>query len=318
MYPPRFSKEMEKGSQKMTAIDKKGLYFTGVAAAGRDRAIVTGHYWAHEETDERITAARLIDGGKWTSLRGYTGIVHATRHDAGAKLEFLLMERALTLYRVSAAAEFKYETISESREGFLMDLRKIGAGWYAVGGQHQAFRMGGKGWRAIDKTLFLPNEEDHSALLQSVHGLDESDIYAVGTSGVVFHFDGEEWEEVESPTDYDLERVLVVKQDEVYLSGCGGVLFRGGRDSWLALTEPDEKLTFWDMALFEGKVFVCSDDKLFTVDGNELQEVEIPLRGPFRFYRMDAGEGDLWTVGDECILQFDGKTWTRHTCPENE
>lgn len=296
--------------------NKGAMYFACVAAAGRNRAVVTGHYYIHENTDEQITPARLIENGNWISLKAYTGIIHAVRHDPDAKLEFLLLERMMTLYRVSAAAEYEFETISTEREAALMDLRKIGTHWYVVGGQHQVLRREQKKWRPIDDGIFIAEEDGFGALLQSIDGTSESNIYTVGTNGVIFHFDGREWSEMDPPTDYDLERVLCVGE-EVYLCGMGNTLYRGAPDAWLPLTEKDDAVRLWDMAYFRGKVYVCSDDKLFVIEDDKPKAVEIPVEGPLSFYRLAAGETDLWGVDKECVLQFDGTTWTQHVYPEN-
>lgn len=302
----------------MDTVRREGaMYFATIAAAGPGRAVLTGHYYAKEKTDEQISAARLIENGTWTSLKAYTGIVHAVRHDPGAKLEFLLLERALTLYRVSAKAEFEFEAIREDRDGFLMDLRKIGTHWYTVGGQHQVLRQEGKKWRPIDEAIFLDGDEGDSALLQSIDGTSETDIYAVGTNGAIFHFDGKDWTEFDPPTDNDFERVLCVAKDQVYLCGTENTLYRGTDDAWLPLTDPDEA-TFWDMARFQGKVYVCSGVKLYVIEGDELEEVEVPIEGQPHFYRLDASDTDLWCAGGECVLQFNGEKWTQHLYPENQ
>ncbi len=301
----------------MATRKPRAMYFSGVAAAGKARAVVAGHLWAHEQSGEQVTAAHLIEGGEWRSLRGYTGIVHAVRHDPGARFEFLLAERAGTLYRVSAAAEFEFETISETREGFVMDLRKIGSHWYVAGGQRQVLRKEGSRWRGIDDGILVPTDEGHALLLQSIAGPTEQDIYGVGSGGAMFRYDGHRWRELESPTDYDLERVLCVSEDETWVCGEGGSLYRGDGDTWRALLEPAEDVTFWDMARFRDRIYVCTDKQLFVIDDDEPTPVEIDVDGPLEFYRLDAGDTDLWAIGGECVLQFDGRVWRQHVCPDN-
>jgi hypothetical protein len=294
------------------------MYFTGVAAAGKSRSVVSGHYYVNENTEKQITGLHLVDNGSWSSLKAYTGIVHATRYDEGNDYPFLLLERTGIVYRVKASAAFTYENISSEREGFFMDVRKIGLHWYAVGGQHQAFRREQKKWKPIDDAIFIEGDEGHASLLQSVDGTSESNIYAVGTDGIILHFNGKRWDEIDSPTDYDLERVLAVNKGEIYICGEGNALYRNDGQGWLPLTEPDENVTYWDMAYFAGRVFVCSKEKLFVLINDRLEEIIPPVKGPLEFYRLDAGPTDLWTVGGECILQFDSSQWRQHVCPDNE
>ena len=39
---------------------------------------------------------------------------------------------------------------------------------------------------------------------------------------------------------------------------------------------------------------------------------------PGRLYRLDSGDGVLWSFGPKDLLRFDGKVWKRVPFPENE
>jgi hypothetical protein len=187
-----------------------------------------------------------------------------------------------------------------------------------LGGHHRIHRLDGKMWKSIDGGVYIASAKGEAKSLASIDGTSASDLYAVGSSGVIFHFDGKRWAAQKSPTEFGLQRVLSVSKDEVYLCGNTNGLYRGSRSSWKALTRYDKSVTFWDMAWFAGKLYVCSKAKLFVLEKDELVEVKIPVRGPLGFYRMDARDGELWTCGNECVLRFDGKKWKQYVFPDNK
>src|SRR5258706_5047948 len=116
---PRARASPRRSSERMATRKPRAMYFSGVAAAGNARAVVAGHLWAHEQSGEQVTAAHLIEGGEWRSLRGHTAIVHAGRHDPGARLAFLLPARAGTLVPVKPGGAVAFPAISGNPEAFV-------------------------------------------------------------------------------------------------------------------------------------------------------------------------------------------------------
>lgn len=305
----------------MTKKRKLGaLYFTDVNRVDKDGVVVIGNYYALEGAEEERTALLSLRGGVWGGM-DLSGIAHAVRyrgetHDLNK--QYLVLERNKGLYMVTPPNNVRFVKVNDTRDGFLMDLRQIGERWYAVGGHHQIYREENGKWESIDSGVYIPGDAGEAKILLSIDGNSEKDIYAVGFNGVVLHYDGITWKQLDSPTDYGFQRVLCVSEDEVYLCGYGNSLYRLNKDSWIALTEPDDAVVFWDMRYFQGKLYVCTKKKLFILEHNQLEEVIIPVKGPLGFYRMDSDENELWTCGNECLLQFDGKNWKQFVFPDNE
>ena len=296
------------------------LYFTDVARAGRGAVILVGNYYALEDASEERIALLSLKNRTWGGM-DLSGIAHAIRLSGRAgdpKRQYLILERNRGLYRVTPPKSVKFSTINEERDGFLMDMRKIGRNWYAVGGHHQVYREINGKWKTIDSGVYVPGESGEAKILLSIDGTAEDDIYATGFNGVIFHFDGNAWTNLDSPTNLGLQRVLCLGKKEVYICGHGNSLFRGNSTGWVPLTEPDESTTYWDMASFKGDTYVCTKTELYIIKDNQLELVNIPVDGPVSFYRMDSDSHELWTCGDECLLKFDGRNWEQFIFPDNE
>lgn len=295
------------------------LYFTDIAQVEKDTVVLTGNYYALEETEEERTALLSLKKGIWGGL-DLSGIAHAVRFRGDSRerrKEYLVLERNRGLYRIVPPKGVKFEMINENREGFIMDLRQIAGSWYAVGGHHQIYREDNGRWNPIDSSVFIPGEEGEAKILLSIDGNSETDIYTVGFNGVIFHYNGISWKLLDSPTNLGLQRVLCISKEEIYICGYGNSLYRGNKKEWRALTEPDDAITYWDMAYFKGRVYVCTKKKLFEIQNDQLKEVNIPVKGPLGFYRMDSDEYELWTCGNECLLKFDGENWEQYIFPDN-
>ncbi len=305
----------------MPAKRKLGaLYFTGITRIDKGGVALTGHYYASEEKEEQRTAFLTFRNGTWGGM-DVAGISHTLRftgNPADPNRQYLILERNRGLYRFTPPSSLHFERIHQNRKGFLMDLRKVAGNWYAVGGHYQVYREVHGVWDPIDDGIYLPGEEGDAKLLTSIHGLTDSDIYTVGFNGIILHYDGMNWTQVQSPTNVGIQRVLCVSNDEIYICGNANGLYRGNRRQWAALTEADERITFWDMAAFKGRVYACTKKELFVINGNSVEKVEIPVKGPLGFYRMDSDQDELWTCGNECLLQFDGENWKQHIFPDNE
>ena len=113
------------------------LYFTDVAIARDDEIILTGNYYDLEDSrEERIALLSLIKG-KWGGM-DLSGTAHAVRVGwYGSEKAYYVLERNRGLYVARPTGTVQFVEIARNRQGFLMDLRKIGRCWYAVGGHHQ-------------------------------------------------------------------------------------------------------------------------------------------------------------------------------------
>lgn len=86
---------------------------------------------------------------------------------------------------------------------------------------------------AVVKGLIWPEEMSTADMgFEDIHGPNESNMYAVGGCGDVWHYDGEKWEWCDFPSNEQLSCVLVAPNGEVYISGEGGNLWQGKLHTW--------------------------------------------------------------------------------------
>lgn len=202
--------------------------------------------------------------------------------------------------------------------GALKQLRQIGDHLYACGDQGQVYkREAADQWAHMDDGL-LDREISVSALdLNSLDGLADDDIYMVGFHGRIYHFDGQSWTEVESGTNAHLHRVKVDTNGVVHVCGKKGVYLRGDKDGFTDHSMPGMDNSFWDLEPFGDNVYLASLDGLFVFDGEAIAPLATGLDPEIGGYRLDSGDGVMWSFGVDDLACFDGEEWTRLEHPDN-
>jgi hypothetical protein len=285
-------------------------------------AVLGGHLYT-EGTEPSGTRFMVCHGGNWGHLYDLHEISYAaTKKPAPSdkpRATLCVVGRA-GLYRekMSGSAPVD-EKIGISGAGYILDLRYIGSHLYACGVQNQVHRQVGDQWQRADQGTFHLVENQVDRIFESIDGFTEDNIYAAGKSGAIWHWDGQNWTQLESPTNYPFFSVVCASDGAVYVGGSNGYLFKGTRDlGWTDLSDESvTKQVLNRMCEFQGKIYITAENKLLFTDGGPIEEVDVPVKGHKAFYAIDSGSGVLWSVGDDCVLEFNGKVWKKHTCPEN-
>ncbi|MFH2010612.1 MAG: glucosyltransferase-I, partial [bacterium] len=76
--------------------------------------------------------------------------------------------------------------------------------------------------------------------LWDVWGSSDSDIFAVGELGLILHYDGVAWSEMDSGTEQTLNAVWGSSPENVFAVGNGGVILRFDGDAWSPLASGTE------------------------------------------------------------------------------
>ena len=300
------------------------MYFTTVVVLEKELVVIGGHLYS-EGTDPSVTRfVARFDGDTWGHLYDVEDVVYAATKKppppGGKPRPTVCIMGRRGLYREVVSGTPPVDTRVSIRDaGYLMDLRYIGTHLYACGGQNQVHKQIGKQWRRMDQGIFKPIGEEVDRSLESIDGFSDDDIYAVGSRGSIFHWDGGGWTQVDSPTNYPLNCVLCASDGKVYAGGSGGILLRGRRDeAWEDLSDPSvTQETLEDMAEFQGRVYVTATTALLSTDGGTVTKVSVPAKGKKAYYAIDSNEEALWVVGNESVLQYDGKKWRSFVCPDN-
>lgn len=311
----------DKGRKMVKSKQKAKIYFTTVAAISDDFAAFGGHMIA-EKSDPTFTRLVAYSQGQWGILGDIMDVVYSLETKPGTdiyKNNLCLIGRD-GFYREYVPGKKPIDSPIKKKEvGYLEGLRLIGNNLYACGSQGQVYCLKGSEWISLDNNLFLPFSGKVERCLLSIDGFSEQDIFTVGEGGAVWHCDGKNWSQLDSPTNLSINCVLCSSSGFVYLCGDNGLLFRSTKDGqWKEL--PSIELTqqsLFDMTEFHGDIFITAGDKLLMTDGEVVNEVKVPTDDAPHFFSIDSASNCLWCVGNETVYQFDGKMWHKHICPDN-
>ncbi len=122
----------------------------------------------------------------------------------------------------------------------------------------------GEGWCSVNAPM--------GSHLRALWGFAEDDVWAVGSPGLVLHWDGRAWSQVRVPTSSSLASVWGSGPNDVWVAG-----------GWPAV------VLHWD--------------------GRRWSEVPVPVEGRLEAVSGTAPD-DVWVVGPEAALHWDGKRFS--------
>ncbi|MES2261510.1 MAG: hypothetical protein V4724_23575 [Pseudomonadota bacterium] len=185
---------------------------------------------------------------------------------------------------------------------------------YSVGGQRKIYKRVdiGKWERFAD----LPRSEHIERVgFNDMDAFSESDMYAVGGHGDVWHYDGKIWTQMGFPSNVQLGTVTCAGDGNVYISGEGGSLWIGKKSTWKRVYQGGSSILWNDVLWFEGKLWLASDYKLRVWDGKEMQSVKHKGEEVSAYGHMDARDGLLIVASPYAVWGFDGKEWKDIVAP---
>lgn len=194
--------------------------------------------------------------------------------------------------------------------GLLRKVRTIGSKTFVVGMGRQAYRRDGENqWTCLDQAI-RPGIGEVKGF-ESVDGYSETDIYAVGWDGEIWHFDGQHWQQKSSPTSNVLTNVLCAGDGFVYASGRQGLLLRGRGDVWAGIGHEGIGEDIRDLAWFDQRLYLVTCAGLYTLTDGKPAPVDFGEDSPASFHRLGTADGVLWSFGKKDVMAFDGQAWTR-------
>jgi len=140
--------------------------------------------------------------------------------------------------------------------------------------------------------------------LTGIAGYSPTDLYVCGEGALFLHYDGATWTPIELPTNRNLVGILPLAETDVLVSGSGGTLFRGADDTWADLSQPGPNL--FEMTFWRDEIYIGGGgDGLFVFDGNALRNVKSTLP----VYSLTSNVDYLVAPGDNEAARFDGAGW---------
>lgn len=194
-------------------------------------------------------------------------------------------------------------------------------------GPHDVWAVGG----TTDRGLVLHSDGSGwtrsgvaGAILYTVYGFTESNVYAVGDGGLILHYDGTAWTRVESGTSLPLFGLWGASGDDVWIVGGNvsgppgsAVVLRGSGTSFAPVSDLPADLA--PSALFKVHGF-GADDVIMVGNGGVLRwdgagwsRDDVPTTETL-FSTWGRGANDLYAVGGRYaveVLHSDGQTWSQ-------
>ncbi len=154
-----------------------------------------------------------------------------------------------------------------------------------------------------------------------MHGLSERDIYAVGHSGRILHFDGVEWSVCGMPKDYPAGTVMTgiraLPDGKTIAVDIDGNVLLGNADRGFKIVLRAAPIDFRGVALIGGQVVLASSQGAFTLMGNKIE----PLKLGFMANRVFESDRKLFFIESEqdpdpCLVEYtpgSKRLWARRT-----
>ena len=288
------------------AIDSEGV-----------RIFIGAAFQSNDTLDGRAVLAFQDDTWSSFDLPDKLASVSASLHGS----EFFALTKS-GVVAIAADKGIVFEKIADAGVeaggyGYMKRINHISGGLFACGDLRQIYRRVDGRWMHFDRNVLSEDRYAVADALNDIDGISASNLYAVGDHGNIFYNDGHQWNYVSAPTNVDLERVICVASDEIYIAGNNGLLLRGCHSKLEIAADAGIRSRFWGLADNQGTIFTCSARAVYAYRNGTLEAVPITIPFKGALHRLTASKEYLWAVGTNSILKFDGARWEELIYPYN-
>lgn len=299
----------------------QGLGFTHAAICQRDLIYVVAVVDELDAVNMRHAVLWKWDSTRWQSWTVQNRIIAACSVIPSEGHVLFVGNDGNMVYFDGKA--FRQESIRVPLDGpnalrTLTSARVIGKSIFVVGMQRQVFRrpLQGGPWIRADQGTLENSKPFKVAGFLSLDGLCENDIYAAGYFGEIWHYDGNRWRSLDSPTNVKITAVCCVTPEVVYLSGEHGLLLRGNKNGWVTLGDGITPQTYWSLEYFGESLYISNNQgQIFQILDDEIVPVDLQLEREVSTFVLTQGDNTLLSIGNQDLLLFDGKSWSPLTLP---
>jgi len=167
---------------------------------------------------------------------------------------------------------------------------------------------------------FQPMKLNLSVYLFWIWGVGPNDVYAAGDTGVLLHFDGSDWSEVELGIDWSertsLNGAWGSGPNDIFVVGGGGTVIHFDGAAWSLMDSgTSESLKrVWGRGINDVYA-VGTNGTLLHYDGTSWSRGELPISATL-WSVWGASPNDLYAVGDSgTFLHYDGSAWSAVRVP---
>lgn len=215
---------------------------------------------------------------------------------------------------MGGGGKFPDELIDPGKVPMTWRIKTLGGYAYSVGGQRKIYKRTEVGkWVRV---LEVPRADNIETVgFSDMDAFSDTDMYAVGGHGDVWHFDGRKWRQMGFPSNVELGTVTCAGDGQVYISGEGGSLWAGRESIWKRVYEGGSSILWNDAVWFQDRLWLASDYQFKVWDGRQLEGVThkgkpVPISG-----HMDARDGLLAVASQQVVMAYDGQSWRTIVAP---
>lgn len=210
--------------------------------------------------------------------------------------------------------DFPDEFIDPGKVPMTWRIKTLGGYAYSVGAGRAIYKRADIGkWVKLDG---FPKVEATSAQgFEDMDAFSDTDMYAVGGHGDVWHFNGQRWRQLGFPTNVQLGTVTCAGDGQVYISGEGGSLWVGRDATWKRVYQGGASILWNDVLWFQDRLWLASDYQFRVWNGKSLEPVAHRGEEVYVSGHMDARDGLLAIASQEVVMCFDGQDWRTIVAP---
>lgn len=300
--------------------EKYGCGF-GAMATGDDVYVVgTDSEMEDDDVDHGVVFER--NKGKWIGW-SVEFRVAAVAYALQAGMFFLVGQNGGV--EVTTLSETWDEAVDSSENGpssvrALNCASVIGQHVYVAGMRRQVYRrnLSSREWTRFDRGCFIEPASKDIRGFNSIHGMTESEIFAVGLRGELWHCLNANWMQLDSPTNTSLYVVRELSSGEVLVGGGLGLLLRGSATGFSRIAQDKTEAAITGIAEFGGMTFIADErGGIFQLIGDQLTFVPAVPGTDEGGGQLDANNNALIYVRSDSVLMFDGSTWRDATPPDD-
>jgi len=211
----------------------------------------------------------------------------------------------------AGGGEAGYELdISDAPVNHFTSAKCISGGKAYVAGLHrQIFRRDAPNtWTELSTKRMRPRKSGVNVGFTDVDGFSDSDIYACGGHGDLWHFDGKKWLQEDVPTDALLEKLLCTEDGRVIVTTNSSTLLIGERSKWRVVAQEREDDIYSELVEYQSRVLVATDDDILELKGDQLESITESMPNMTSYSHLAASDEVLVVGGSqEAFMMMKGK-----------